>query len=78
MSVSECEGTPVVVWRIEGVLNLPWAPPIKPYFGASVFRLNDENGLIESVREYWSISALDAFASAILPWCVSRACKHAM
>lgn len=53
-------------WRLEGVLQLPWRPSIKPFTGATLYELSPE-GLISSHTEAWSISALDAFASAIFP-----------
>mmetsp|Transcript_45862 Transcript_45862/g.127296 ORF Transcript_45862/g.127296 Transcript_45862/m.127296 type:complete len:215 (+) Transcript_45862:624-1268(+) len=42
------ETLPVVFWRIEGVVNLPWHPTIKPYVGATIFR-TDEQGLVAQV-----------------------------
>lgn len=29
----------LVVWRIEGTVNLPWHPTIKPYYGATLYEL---------------------------------------
>ena len=43
-------------WRLSGSLKLPWRPAIKPYAGATRYEL-DENGLIASHTETWSISA---------------------
>ena len=57
-------GMLVVLWRIEGTVNLPWQPTIKPYHGATFFQRAPNTGLLVEAHEYWSISALDAFASA--------------
>lgn len=51
-------------WRLEGALKLPWRPKIKPYVGTTLYEL-DEDGLICSHTETWSVSALDAFASVL-------------
>lgn len=53
-------------WRLEGVLNLPWKPPIKPYTGSTIYKFN-QRGLIYEHLEEWSISALDAFVSVVWP-----------
>jgi Uncharacterized conserved protein (DUF2358) len=53
-------------WRLEGALNLPWKPAIKPYTGSTLYSFNDQ-GLVCSHVEEWSISAFDAFASTLLP-----------
>lgn len=51
-------------WRLEGALNLPWKPTIKPYTGRTVYTF-DEQRLVQSHVETWSISALDAFVSVL-------------
>uniref|UniRef100_A0A7S3AD69 Uncharacterized protein n=1 Tax=Haptolina ericina TaxID=156174 RepID=A0A7S3AD69_9EUKA len=56
----------VAHWRLSGALKLPWRPPIKPYFGATRYEVGPD-GLINSHTESWSISALDAFASMLIP-----------
>jgi Uncharacterized conserved protein (DUF2358) len=53
-------------WRLEGALNLPWKPSIKPYTGSTLYSFNAD-GLVNSHVEEWSISAFDAFASTLLP-----------
>jgi Uncharacterized conserved protein (DUF2358) len=53
-------------WRLEGALNLPWRPKIKPYTGSTTYTFNDR-GLVVAHVEEWSISALDAFASTLFP-----------
>jgi hypothetical protein len=53
-------------WRLEGALQLPWHPAIKPFTGSTLYEL-DEEGLICSHTETWSISALDAFVSVFFP-----------
>jgi hypothetical protein len=56
----------VADWRLEGALQLPWHPAIKPFTGSTLYEL-DEEGLICSHTETWSISALDAFVSVLFP-----------
>ena len=56
---------PIVFWRIEGVVNLPWHPRIKPYVGATHFR-TDADGLIVAAQEFWTITAFDAFVSTVV------------
>lgn len=51
-------------WRLEGALNLPWKPRIKPYTGTTTYEF-DENGLVCKHVETWSVTALDAFVSVI-------------
>lgn len=58
--------TIVAEWRLEGALRLPWRPPIKPFVGRTTFSL-DEDGLVARHVEEWSLSAADAFLSAIFP-----------
>lgn len=55
----------VVIWRIEGTVNLPWHPTIKPYFGATIYDRGCD-GLIIKATEYWSVSALRAFLSTVI------------
>lgn len=53
-------------WRLEGALNLPWKPRIKPYTGETVYTF-DARGLVVRHDEEWSVSAMDAFISVIWP-----------
>mmetsp|Transcript_31111 Transcript_31111/g.44716 ORF Transcript_31111/g.44716 Transcript_31111/m.44716 type:complete len:337 (-) Transcript_31111:54-1064(-) len=53
-------------WRLEGVLNLPWHPTMKPWTGNTIYYL-DSVGLIERHVEHWDISVMDAFISTLLP-----------
>ncbi|KAL3903154.1 MAG: hypothetical protein SGPRY_011791, partial [Prymnesium sp.] len=53
-------------WRLEGALRVPGRPRIKPYLGTTLYEL-DEDGLICSHTETWSISAIDAFVSVLFP-----------
>jgi hypothetical protein len=70
----------VVLWRIQGVVNLPWHPTIKPYYGCTLFeRAVDDGprraghlggegyrgGLIIRATEWWSLPVLAAFCSAV-------------
>lgn len=60
------EGQIVATWRLEGALNLPWKPRIKPYTGETTYTF-DQRGLVVSHVETWSVSALDAFVSVVWP-----------
>jgi hypothetical protein len=40
---------------------------IKPYAGCTLYEVSPETGLIVSHTEAWSITALDAFVSTIVP-----------
>jgi hypothetical protein len=68
----------IVLWRIEGVISLPWHPVIKPYFGATYFQRcantnnHDDHSLITKATEWWSISAADAFLSTVPAWANSK------
>jgi hypothetical protein len=53
-------------WRLEGALQLPWHPAIKPFTGSTLYEL-DSDGLICSHTETWDISAVDAFVSVLVP-----------
>ena len=53
-------------WRLDATLKLPWRPSIKAYTGVTLYEL-DRQGLVARHTELWSISALDAFVSAVLP-----------
>jgi len=53
-------------WRLEATLKLPWRPKIKAYTGVTLYEL-DHQGLICRHTELWSISAADAFVSAVFP-----------
>jgi hypothetical protein len=55
-----------VSWRIEGILNLPWHPMIKPWSGQTVYHL-DDSSLISSHVESWDITVPDAFLSTLFP-----------
>ena len=46
---------------------LPWRPRSKAYTGVTVYCTSPETGLVVRHTERWSISALDAFASVLLP-----------
>lgn len=57
----------VAHWRLSGHLKLPWRPAIKPYAGCTLYEVSPDTGLIVSHTEAWSITALDAFVSTIVP-----------
>ena len=55
-----------VRWKLQGVLNLPWHPELKPYTGTTHYHVDDE-GMIAKHIEDWDISMLDAFLCTLLP-----------
>ena len=61
-------GTIRAHWRIEGVINLPWHPQMKPMTGSTTYVIDPHSGLVCEHREQWDISVLDAFLSALFPW----------
>jgi hypothetical protein len=56
----------LVRWRLEGILNLPWHPHVKPWTGSTRYILDDSN-LICAHVEKWDISVFDAFLSTLFP-----------
>lgn len=64
----DAAGTVVAHWRLEGVLNLPWHPPVKPWTGSTTYHVDRGTGLIVTHREEWDISVPDAFISTLAPW----------
>jgi hypothetical protein len=64
--IDEDEQSITVRWRLEGVLNLPWHPTMKPWTGSTTYYL-DEDHLICRHIEKWDISAIDAFVSLLFP-----------
>ena len=65
--IDEVARTMTVHWRLEGILNLPWHPRLKPWTGTTTYHV-DQSGLIEKHIETWDISVLDAFASTLFPF----------
>jgi hypothetical protein len=55
-----------VCWRLEGILNLPWHPTMKPWTGSTTYHIDDD-GLVDKHVESWDISVLDAFISTLFP-----------
>ncbi len=53
-------------WRLEGMLALPFSAKIKPYTGTTFYHFDDQ-GLIHKHEEEWSLSAIDAFISVLIP-----------
>lgn len=56
-----------VHWRLEGILNLPWHPKLKPWTGQTSYFI-DESGLVEKHDESWDITVIDAFVSTLFPF----------
>jgi hypothetical protein len=54
-------------WRIQGVLNLPWHPEVKPWTGHTEYHVDPQSGLIITHQEHWDISVPDAFISTLFP-----------
>jgi hypothetical protein len=80
-------GGVLVLWRIEGTVNLPWHPIIKPYYGATLYELQPRaseaaegaattvaasGGLVARATEWWSVHAADAFLAAVAPAAAAR------
>jgi hypothetical protein len=65
--IDDVARTITVRWRLEGVLNLPWHPRLKPWTGATVYHV-DASGLVEKHVESWDITVFDAFASTLFPF----------
>lgn len=57
--------TIVVVWRLEGRVNLPFKPKIKPYVVTTTFGI-DEQGLICSQLDEFSVPGWDLLLSTLL------------
>lgn len=55
-----------VTWRLEGILNLPWHPTLKPFTGKTTYTLDAES-LVAYHSEEWDISVVDAFMSVLIP-----------
>ena len=66
ISLSQEKNEIIVFWRIEGVLNLPWHPYVKPWTGTTTYRLDSDN-LVYAHVEMWDISVIDAFISVVFP-----------
>ena len=67
MVTSDEEKTITIKWRLEGILNLPWHPKLKPWTGQTTYFI-DNDGLIDRHIESWDISVVDAFVSVLLPF----------
>ena len=69
ISLEMCEvmRTVTIHWRLEGMLNLPWHPKLKPWTGQTIYYI-DDTGLIERHVELWDISVIDAFVSTLFPF----------
>jgi len=70
--VDKVEGTVVCHWRLSGRLRLPWRPAFKPYLGFTTYHVDPASGLVCAAVEQWSISAVTAFASVLVPFAVQH------
>lgn len=61
------KGTITAYWRLEGILNLPWHPHVKPWTGSTTYHIDAQSGLVSSHTEVWDISVPDAFISTLFP-----------
>jgi hypothetical protein len=68
ISINFEEGRKIITvcWRLEGVLNLPWHPALKPWTGSTKYYV-DDTCLIFKHEESWDIPVLDAFLSTLFP-----------
>ena len=64
---NEDQRSVTVHWRLEGILNLPWHPILKPWTGHTTYMI-DDLGLIDKHVEKWDISVVDAFVSTLFPF----------
>ena len=67
IEVNEISNSILVKWRLEGILNLPWHPKLKPWTGSTTYFI-DKNGLVEKHVETWDITVIDAFLSTLFPY----------
>ena len=67
LEICEAARTVTIHWRLEGILNLPWHPKLKPWTGQTTYYI-DDSGLIERHVELWDISVIDAFVSTLFPF----------
>lgn len=66
LEFDRASGTITAYWRLEGILNLPWHPYVKPWCGRTVYTMGEDN-LIARHSEQWDIHVLDAFLSTLIP-----------
>lgn len=67
LKICDIDRTVTIHWRLEGILNLPWHPRLKPWTGQTTYFL-DDSGLIERHIELWDITVIDAFVSTLFPF----------
>jgi len=68
LEINRDRNTVTAHWRLEGVLNLPWHPQMKPWTGSTTYHIDPASGLVVNHQEHWDISVPDAFLSTLLPW----------
>lgn len=56
----------VVTWRLEGRVNLPFKPKIKPYVVTTTFDVDPDSGLIVSQLDEFSVPGWDLLLSIVL------------
>ena len=54
------------VFVLGGYLKFPWKPFVKPFEGTVTYALN-EDGLVETQSQTWTVSALDALLETFTP-----------
>eukprot|EP01041_Mallomonas_annulata_P014209 gene14209-30229_t len=64
LTININERTIVARWRLQGILNLPWHPSIKPMTGSTTYYIS-EDGMVEKHLEQWDITVIDAFISVL-------------
>lgn len=58
--------TVVVIWRLEGRVNLPFKPRIKPYVVTTTFGIDSSSGLINSQLDEFAVPGWDLLLSTFL------------
>ena len=66
LKIDEDTRTITARWRIQGRLNLPWHPQVKPWTGRTKYVVGDL-GLVNFHIEEWDIAVVDAFVSTLFP-----------
>jgi hypothetical protein len=56
----------VVIWRLEGRVNLPFKPKIKPYVVTTTLGVDADSGLINSQVDEFSVPGWDLLLSIVL------------
>lgn len=66
VTANTSNNTIVVVWRLEGRVNLPFKPKIKPYVVTTTFGIDSSSGLINSQLDEFAVPGWDLLLSTFL------------